>query len=67
MRVTFLTKEIVNLFIPNHQTTSCSDEKADGEYLDKKFVRCPRCYFLNVLKWEYHNPAYQISITIEER
>lgn len=47
-----LTMRMIDLFIPEHSRTSCSDDSLANADLNEGRVRCHRCFALEVLKYQ---------------
>jgi len=64
----FLTIEMVNLFRPNHNRNSCSDEHTNNADLTSKgYPRCSRCYLLDAITERWVSSDMEIILKVEPR
>lgn len=53
-----LTQDLLNVLLPNHERTSCSDNNRQSGSNDWKDVRCTRCALLDLVGHPYLLPDF---------
>lgn len=75
-----LTQELVDILVPKHGRTSCSDSNIcngsggwEGKYntdtgkKEIRYPRCTRCYLLNNVGCKLSSMAFSLSVSLDYR
>lgn len=63
--LSILTRDMVNLLIPEHRRGSCDDQSLENSYIYNGSVRCDRCYALEVLKTQWMDHSVTPKLVFE--